>query len=568
MNGKKRFKKGLALGVGLVFCVSALFAEATVMSGDFPPPPDGEMGGHDISKQFDAVIKVDSGTKNLKNETITSDEDNKNAIFVQNDGVVNASGITIYTKQNGSRGLYAAFGGTINAKKVDVTTEGEHCAAFATDMGEGTVTVEGGKALTKGKGSPVIYSTGNISVKNLTGTAENSELAVIEGKNSITLEKSNLTGGSGLDGEVSAGVMLYQSMSGDANVGTAFFTAKNSTLTNKASGEKSAFFYVTNTKAVVNLEKTKLLGNTDTLILASGNDSRRGWGRKGANGGQLEFNLLSQEARGDIIVDEISSVKLNLGKKSSLTGAINANKGGKVDIFLEKSAKLEVTADSYFNKFEDADESFKNIKSNGHTIFYNKNLDENSYLKGRTILLADGGKIAPAEYDFTALEKALSSSEKGGMKRGERPDGEKGLPPMENGKGRSNDGKEPPKMEMTTLTGKLNIVSSKAMLIDSENKATLLKVMEERKGRKGQPPMGQNDGGMGQMPEMGNPPSGDRPEMGGNPPDMKMGGKGKDNRAKPVTFDDLKKLKSKNVEIQGILQQDGTLMVFTISEKK
>lgn len=529
-----------------VACAFSLYAQPDGL------PPEGGKGGHDISKQFDAVIKVDSGTKNLKNETITSDEDGKNAIFAQNDGVVNASGITIYTKQNGSRGLYAAFGGTINAKKVDVTTEGEHCAAFATDMGEGTVTVEGGKAFTKGKGSPVIYSTGNISVKNLTGTAENSELAVIEGKNSITLEKSNLTGGSGLDGEVSAGVMLYQSMSGDANVGTAFFTAKNSTLTNKASGEKSAFFYVTNTKAVVNLEKTKLLGKADTLILASGNDSRRGWGRKGSNGGQLEFNLLSQEVRGDIIVDEISSVKLNLGKKSSLTGAINAKKGGKVDIFLEKSAKLEVTADSYFNKFADADESFKNIKSNGHTIFYNKSLDENSYLKGRTILLADGGKIAPAEYDFTALEKTLSSSEKGGMKRGERANGEK----------------DPPKMEMITLTGKLNIVSDKAMLIDSENKATILKVMEGRKGGKDQPPMGQNDGGMGKMPEMGNPPSGDRPEMGGNPPDMKMGGKDKDNRPKPVTFDDLKKLKNKNVEIQGILEKDGTLMVFTITEKK
>ena len=574
MKEKNRFKKGLALGVGIVFCVGVLFAEATVINGDFPPPPNGGMGGHDISKQFDAVIKVDSGTKTLKNETITSDEDNKNAIFAQNDGVVEASGITIHTKQNGSRGLYAAFGGTIKAKKVDVTTEGEHCAAFATDMGEGTVTVEGGNALTKGKGSPVIYSTGNISVKNLTGTAENSELAVIEGKNSVTIEKSKLTGGSGLDGEVSAGVMLYQSMSGDANVGTAFFTAENSVLTNKASGEKSAFFYVTNTNAVVNLEKTKLLGKADTLILASGNNSRRGWGRKGANGGQLEFNLLAQEARGDIIVDEISSVKLNLGKKSSLTGAINANKGGKVDIFLEKSAKLEVTADSYFNKFADADESFKNIKSNGHTVFYNKNLDENSYLKGRTILLEDGGKIAPAEYDFTALEKALSSSEKGGMKRGERANGENGLPPMENSKpdsnGRPNDGKEPPKMEMTTLMGKLNIVSSKAMLIDSENKATLLKVMEERKGGKMQgsrPPM-ENEGGMGQAPEMGNPPSGDRPEMGGNPPDMKMGGKGGEKRPKPVTFDDLKKMKNKNVEIQGILEKDGTLMVFTITEKK
>ena len=495
---------------------------------------------HTSPKDFDAVIKVDSGTKTLKNETITSDEEGKNAVFAQNDGTVNVSGITIYTKQNDSRGLYAAFGGTINAKKVDITTEGEHCAAFATDMGEGSVTVDGGNALTKGKGSPVIYSTGYISVKNLTGIAENSEMAVIEGKNSITLEKSNLTGGSGLDGEVSAGIMLYQSMSGDANEGTAFFTAKNSSLTNMAAGDKSAFFYVTNTKAVVNLEKTKLNGNTDTLILASGNDSRRGWGRKGANGGQLEFNLLFQDVQGDTIVDEISSVKINLGKKSSLTGAINVDKRGKVDIFIEKSAKLEVTADSYFNKFDDADESYKNIKSNGHTIYYNKNLDENSFLKGLTIILPDGGKLAPAEYDFSSVSKP--------EKR-----------------------KEPPKMDMTTLKGKLNIVSSTAMLIDSENKATILKVMEDRKG--GRPSAGQTpkkNGGFGggmQHPRGQNGKMGQPQEMG-NPPDIKGMGKAGKNRPKPVTFEDLKKFKNKNVEVQGIQEKDGSFLVFTITETK
>ncbi|MBQ7539207.1 MAG: hypothetical protein IJT42_09590 [Treponema sp.] len=575
MKENNRFARSICLAFSVILCVGILFAESDIaQKEDFPPAPKGEMmgkaglppmGGHDMSKQFDAVIKVDSGTKTLKNETITSDEDNKNALFAQNDGKIIASGLTIRTKQNGSRGLYVAFGGTIEAKKVDVETLGEHCAAFATDMGEGSVTVDGGKALTKGKGSPVIYSTGDISVKNLSGNAENSEMAVIEGKNSVTIEKSNLTGGSGLDGEVSAGVMLYQSMSGDANEGTAFFTAKNSSLTNRASGEKSAFFYVTNTNAVVNLEKTELLGNTETLIIASGNDSRRGWGRKGANGGQLEFNLISQQAKGDIIVDKISSVKLNLGKKSSLTGAINADKGGKVDIFIEKSAKLEVTADSYFNKFADADDSYKNIKSNGHTIFYNKKLEENSYLKGRTIILPDGGKLAPAEYDFTLTEKTAFSSEKG------LPGKENGRLPMENGKPGEKGGKEPPKMEMTVLTGKLNIVSSKAMLIDDDNKATVLKVMEakamggDKEGPKGgraaggQPPMGEGgfSGGM-------QPPS----DMGGNPPDMKTSGRSDMKRPKPVTFDDLKKLKGKKVEIQGVMEKDGSFMVFTISEKK
>ena len=390
-------------------------------------------------------------------------------------------------------------------------------------------------------------------------------MAVIEGKNSVTIEKSNLTGGSGLDGEVSAGVMLYQSMSGDANEGTAFFTAKNSSLTNTATGEKSAFFYVTNTNAVVNLEKTELLGNTETLILASGNDSRRGWGRKGANGGQLEFNLISQQAKGDIIVDKISSVKLNLGKKSSLTGAINADKGGKVDIFIEKSAKLEVTADSYFNKFADADDSYKNIKSNGHTIFYNQDLEENSYLKGRTIILPDGGRLSPAEYDFTMTEKTASSSEKG------LPGKENGRPPMENGKPGEKGGKEPPKMEFTTISGSLNVVSEKAMLIDDGNKATVLKVMEAKamggdkegpkggRGAGGQPPMGEGGFGGGMQP-----PS----DMGGNPPDMKASGRGDMKRPKPVTFDDLKKLKGKKVEIQGVMEKDGSFMVFTISEKK
>lgn len=557
MKENNRLARGVCLAFTVILCVSILFAESDIArKEDFPP-----MGGHDMSKQFDAVVKVESGTKTLKNETIESDEENKNAIFAQNDGKVTASGITIRTKKNGSRGLYAAFGGTIEAKKVDVETLGEHCAAFATDMGEGTVTVDGGKAVTKGNGSPVIYSTGNINVKNLTGSAENSEIAVIEGKNSVTIAKSSITGGSGLDGEVSAGIMLYQSMSGDANEGTAFFTSKNSKLTNAAKGP---FFYVTNTNAVVNLEKTELLGNSDILILASGNNSKRGWGRAGANGGQLEFNLFSQDAKGDIITDKISSVKINLGKKSSLTGTINAKKEGKVDIFIEKGAKLEITGDSYFNKFADADDSYKNIKSNGFTIFYNVNLEENSYLKGRTIILPDGGKLAPAEYDFTLTNEA-SSSEKG------LPGKENGRPPMENGKPGEKGGKEPPKMELTTISGSLNVVSEKAMLIDDDNKATVLKVMEakamggEKEGPKGgrgaggQPPMGEGGFGGGMQP-----PS----DMGGNPPDMKASGRSGMKRPKPVTFDDLKKLKGKKVEIQGVMEKDGSFMVFTISEKK
>ena len=75
----------------------------------------------------------------------------------------------------------------------------------------------------------------------------------------------------------------------------------------------------------------------------------------------------------------------------------------------------------------------------------------------------------------------------------------------------------------------------------------------------GQPPMGEGGFGGGMQP-----PSG----MGvnGNPPAMnKNGGK---EPPKPVTMADLKKLKNKKVEIQGIQEKDGTFTVFTITEKK
>ena len=61
--------------------------------------------------------------------------------------------------------------------------------------GGGTLTVEGGTMNTSGKDSPGIYSTGVISVTGATLTATGSEGAVIEGKNTVTLTDTHLSGG-------------------------------------------------------------------------------------------------------------------------------------------------------------------------------------------------------------------------------------------------------------------------------------------------------------------------------------------------------------------------------------
>ena len=139
---------------------------------------------------------------------------------------------------------------------------------------------------TSGEGSPCVYSTGNISVSDTTGTASGSSAAVVEGKNSITLTdcefvcagKGRATGG--ID---DAGVMVYQSMSGDAGEGTGNFTSQGSTLAIDSSSEKyetAPMFFVTNTDAVISLENTELLFGSGILLNASGNDGE--WGKEGS----------------------------------------------------------------------------------------------------------------------------------------------------------------------------------------------------------------------------------------------------------------------------------------------
>ena len=189
-----------------------------------------------------------------------SDADGSNAIFSTGEkSVVTAEHIKIHTKNNSSRGLDATYGGTIKATDVEIVTEGAHCGALATDRGEGNVLVNGANIKTSGEGSPCIYSTGNIQLTNGVGEATGSEIAVVEGKNSITLNNADLTG------HIKHGVMLYQSFSGDAGIGMAKFTANDSKLTNQSSGP---MFYVTNTTAEASLKNTQLVqaGGSKTLV--------------------------------------------------------------------------------------------------------------------------------------------------------------------------------------------------------------------------------------------------------------------------------------------------------------
>lgn len=337
---------------------------------------------------LNAVFAVeDGGAAELYDSVLASSAKGANAVFsTGEDSKIVIDNIKIHTTGDSSRGLDATYGGSITATNVDITTEGAHCAPIATDRGEGTITVSGGTLAAAGDGSPCIYSTGDITVKNVEGTATGSQAAVVEGKNSITLEKCNLTGYG------DNGIMLYQSTSGDAAKGTAVFATKDSTITTESKGP---MFYITNTKAEADINNTMLNFGSGILALVSGNDTDN-WGRPGENGGDFTLRTTGQKLSGDIVCDSISTVSVALTKKSDWTGTLNADQQGKeVGISLDTDSTWTLTGDSYVTTLEDKDESMGNIVSNGYTIHYDPSEKANAWLNGKTIKLDNGGKIMP-----------------------------------------------------------------------------------------------------------------------------------------------------------------------------
>ena len=305
------------------------------------------------------VLGIEGSQTSIKDSNITSNSIGSNAVFATGEGsVINVENTNIHTKGDSSRGLDTTYKGTVNGKNLTITTEGAHSATLATDRGEGTITAEAAKLTTSGTGSPVIYSTGNITANNVNGVANKSEIGVVEGKNSITLTNSNVTG------YHDNGFMLYQSFSGDAESGIARLKAENNTLTTHGTG---AFIYVNNTTAEADLTgNTILMPNTTTLVKAAA-DSR--WGKDGENGGHLTLRASNQELNGNIVADSISTVSLDMTNGSSLVGAVNTNNTAKeITMKLSKDSTWTLTGDSYVKSLTNEDTTNSNIHLNGYKL--------------------------------------------------------------------------------------------------------------------------------------------------------------------------------------------------------
>lgn len=317
------------------------------------------------------LLVLNGATATITGATVNTSVTNGNGVFSYGEGtVVNISDSTIRTTENNSGGIQTTGGGTMNATNLDVETQENSAAAIRSDRGGGTVNVDGGSYVTNGTGSPAIYCTADISVSDATLTANASEGVVVEGKNSVALTDCEVTGNmsntyNGDSDENIHCIMIYQSMSGDADVGEATFSAEGGSITAKTGD----MFYITNTDCEITLKDVAFTLANDVFLRVEGNSSSRGWGTEGANGGDVTLTADSQEFTGNILVDEISSLALTMKNGTSYEGAINPDgDGGTVDVTLDDNSTWTLTGDSYITSF-DGDTS--NIAANGYHLYVN-----------------------------------------------------------------------------------------------------------------------------------------------------------------------------------------------------
>lgn len=336
------------------------------------------------------VLANSGATINLNNCTVHTSGTGANGVFAYGTGTnVHMTGGSVTCLAQLGHAVMATGGGTLTATNVVMSTAGTNSGAIATDRGGGTVTVEGGSATTSGQDSPGIYSTGIITVHNCTISASASEGAVIEGLNTVTLVDTDLSGGK----ETYGGVMLMQSMSGDAEVGTANFIMTRGSLT----ATTGPLFFITNTQGNIELTGVDTSAASGVLISAAGTSR---WGTTGSNGGIVTFTASEQTLTGNIEIDNISTLSATLENGSSWTGALDsANTAGSTTFTMDATSTWTVTADSHVGGLNNSSgvsgSTISNIIGNGHNVYYNASVGANSYLGGGVYSLVNGGYLLP-----------------------------------------------------------------------------------------------------------------------------------------------------------------------------
>jgi hypothetical protein len=339
-----------------------------------------------------ADVLVTDGTASISGGEFTTDASGAAGIFAYDKGTVYVSDATIKTEQNTSGGIHVAGGGTLYAWDLNVETSGESSAAIRSDRGGGTMVVDGGNYVSNGTGSPAVYCTADIAVNNAVLTANGSEGICIEGLNSLSLFDCDLTGNmsDNEQNDCTWNVIVYQSMSGDSEIGNSTFNMTGGSIT----AENGGLIYTTNTECTMYMSGVDITYAPDNafFLRCTGNANARGWGQTGNNGSQCQFTAASQAMEGDIIYDSISTLDFYMTDGSSLKGAI-----------VDDETYAGNGGDGYCNVYISSDSVWTVTGDSVVTALYSEGRIEDSEGKTVSIIGTDGTVYVEGDSEYTII---------------------------------------------------------------------------------------------------------------------------------------------------------------------
>lgn len=310
------------------------------------------------SPQSDGISAIGEGTKCiLKKGTITTNRPGSAALCSTNGADINSEGTILRTIDHQSPLVLANKGGNIELNKA----EGE----------------------SNGQGAPIFLSDGIINADACRMSSAKWTIGSIE-NGKLKLNKSEVKSG-GI-----CGFLLY-SNGKDNNVENSLELSLN-----HISVKEGPLFFVTNNKKadiIVN-KGNKISQKSDDLMLVKGDD----WGVKGANGGHANLQVNGQALKGDVYVDSISSLNVELNKGAKLNGQINSveNRCAQVRVNIQKGATWTSKGASYLTSIEFGQPLEKGLKQlkGKHTIYYDPSDPANAPLEGKEYKTG-GGKLCP-----------------------------------------------------------------------------------------------------------------------------------------------------------------------------
>ena len=366
-------------------------ASVSISDSDISRDSDDSTGGDNSSFYgVGAAVLATDGTTYISDSTITTDSSGGAGAFAYGDGTIYIADTTITTGQDTSGGIHAAGGGTLYAWDLDVETQGNSSAAIRSDRGGGTMVIDGGTYIANGTGSPAVYCTADIAVNNATLAATNSEGICIEGLNSLYIFDSDLTSMMNDDdqNDCTWSVIVYQSMSGDSEIGCGTYQMVGGSLTSNNGG----LFYTTNTESSILLSDVDITAADDCefFLRCTGNANARGWGSTGSNGASCVFTAIEQTMQGDIVWDSVSTLDFYMSDGSTLTGAV-----------LDDESCAGDGGDGYCNVYISADSTWIVTGDSELTGLYNEGTIADADGNTVTIVGTDGTVYVDGTSDYT-----------------------------------------------------------------------------------------------------------------------------------------------------------------------